>query len=128
MAPEIFSDFATATPACSVNEDADMSSFIESDARHLLLRRRRSLADHETIPASADPAARWSDWEAAHEPLSATVRRELAEIDAALARIAEGRYGRCQSCGGPMGLQRLRALPEARYCVSCSGTEARPEE
>jgi RNA polymerase-binding transcription factor DksA len=128
MAPEIFSDFATPASACPVNEDAGMSSFIESDAREVLLRRRRSLSDHETVPASADPAARWSDWEAAHEPLSATVRRELAEIDAALTRIAEGQYGRCQSCGGPLGLQRLRALPEARYCVSCSGMELRADE
>lgn len=104
-------------------------SFIETDAREVLLRRRRAIADHETVPASADPAARWSDWEAAHEPLSATVRRELAEIDAALSRISEGRYGRCQSCGGPMGLQRLRALPEARYCIGCSGTaSADPEQ
>lgn len=97
---------------------------LEADAREVLLRRRRTIADHETVPASADPAARWSDWEAAHEPLSEVVRRELAEIDAALIRIEEGRYGRCLSCGGPMGLQRLRALPEARYCLACSGSAA----
>jgi RNA polymerase-binding transcription factor DksA len=95
-------------------------SRIDAEAREVLLRRRRSLSDHDG-PAHADPAARWSDYEAALEPISEQVRRELADIDAALERIADGRYGACQSCGGPMGLQRLRALPEARYCVACSG-------
>ncbi len=96
-------------------------SRIEAEAREVLLRRRRSLSDYDS-PSYGDPAARWTDYEAALEPVSEVVRRELAEIDAALLRIQEGRYGSCQSCGGPLGLQRLRALPEARYCVACSGT------
>ncbi len=95
-------------------------SRVESEALELLLRRRRSLSDVNP-PTVGDPAARWSDYEAAAEPRSELVRRELAEIDAALLRIQEGRYGTCQSCGGPMGLQRLRAIPEARYCLACSG-------
>ncbi len=95
-------------------------SRIEAEARDVLLRRRRSLSGHDE-PAADDPSARWSDYEAALEPVSEVLRRELAEIDAALLRIQEGRYGTCQNCGGPMGLQRLRALPEARYCLGCSG-------
>lgn len=92
----------------------------EADAREVLLRRRRSLS--ETVPyAAGDPAARWCDYEAAPEPRSDVVRRELAEIDAALDRIQQGCYGSCLACGGPIGLQRLRAIPEARYCVACSG-------
>ncbi|HEY6100607.1 MAG TPA: TraR/DksA family transcriptional regulator [Anaeromyxobacter sp.] len=95
-------------------------SRIESEARDVLLRRRRSLSEFSPqVPG--DPAARWSDYEGALEPRSELVRRELAEVDAALTRIQEGRYGTCQSCGGPMGLQRLRAIPEARYCIACSG-------
>ena len=97
-----------------------MSRF-EADARDMLLRRRRSLSEMAPPSAAGDPAARWTDYEGAAEPRSELVRRELAEIDAALARIEDGRYGRCLSCGGPMGLQRLRAIPEARYCIACSG-------
>lgn len=47
-------------------------------------------------------------------------RCELAEIEEALARIGEGTFGSCLRCGGAIGRQRLRALPEARYCVSCA--------
>jgi RNA polymerase-binding transcription factor DksA len=94
---------------------------LEADARQLLTERRRAL----TQPAAglgADPAARWSDYDALDQR-PATAARELAEIDAALARIDDGRYGICLGCGGALGLQRLRAIPEARLCVSCAARE-----
>ena len=37
----------------------------------------------------------------------------LVEIDAALARIDEGSYGRCVVCGRPIGAERLEAVPYA---------------
>jgi RNA polymerase-binding transcription factor DksA len=95
-------------------------SRIEAEAREILLRRRRSLS-LGTPHSAADPAARWADYEAMPAPISDGVRREIADIDAALARIQAGSYGRCLNCGGPLGLQRLRAIPEARYCLACSG-------
>ncbi len=91
------------------------------EARDQLLRRRRSLHRQAGMPVGADPAARWVDYEAIQTPVADVVRRELTEIDAALQRINEGRFGTCQACGGPMGLQRLRAIPEARFCMGCSG-------
>ena len=45
--------------------------------------------------------------------------REVAETMAALERIANGTYGRCQTCGGAVGRQRLLALPATRFCISC---------
>jgi len=92
------------------------------EAKDQLLRRRRSLHRQAGVPSLADPSARWLDVEAIPAPVNDDlVRRELNEIDAALRRISEGRYGTCQACGGPMGLQRMRAIPEARYCTGCSG-------
>jgi RNA polymerase-binding transcription factor DksA len=51
--------------------------------------------------------------------LSEAEYRELAAIGDALGRVKTGTYGECESCGGPVGQQRLRALPEARLCQSC---------
>lgn len=45
--------------------------------------------------------------------------RELAEIEAALRRIAEGRYGRCESCGGRIPAMRLGVLPCTTRCIAC---------
>lgn len=102
-------------------------SGIESEARERLLQRRRVLRRRQDDLREDELGSPWTDYEAAPEPLPESVRQELREIDAALGRIADGRYGACLACGGPMGLQRLRALPEARYCLSCSGQGTRAD-
>ncbi len=96
-------------------------SRIDSEARRLLLTRRESLHRGAAESTRADPTASWVDWESFPDPISEVTRRELADIDDALRRIEEGCYGRCEACGGPLGLQRIRAIPEARFCLSCSG-------
>lgn len=47
--------------------------------------------------------------------------QHLAEIDAALARIEEGTYGRCEVCGEEIPEGRLRARPAARTCIAHAG-------
>jgi hypothetical protein len=47
-------------------------------------------------------------------------RQALAEIEAALDRIAGGRYGRCEQCHRPISARLLTAQPEARFCSACS--------
>ena len=44
----------------------------------------------------------------------------VAEIDAALERLANGEYGRCESCRNEIGDARLDALPMTRMCVGCA--------
>lgn len=51
---------------------------------------------------------------------SPEVEAELAELDAALARLDAGTWGQCERCGGAIGRDRLRALPETRLCLPCS--------
>jgi RNA polymerase-binding transcription factor DksA len=43
--------------------------------------------------------------------------QHLAEIGAALARVADGTYGRCEVCGRPIPAARLEARPTATRCV-----------
>jgi DnaK suppressor protein len=45
--------------------------------------------------------------------------RELAQIEAALARIADGRYGVCIDCGEAIPPARLDANPAATRCTRC---------
>lgn len=44
---------------------------------------------------------------------------ELRDIEAALERIAAGRYGECVDCGAPIALRRLAVQPAAARCLMC---------
>lgn len=105
---------------------------LETIAKETLLARRRVLcrlydnnqAEERQLAENVDPD--WPDRAANHESaqvlarLTESERRELIDINAALERITQGSYGRCESCDRAIGRQRLRALPEARRCMSCS--------
>src|SRR4051812_18490651 len=47
-------------------------------------------------------------------------RARLTDLDEALARLAAGTYGSCESCGRPIGPERLAARPSARTCIACA--------
>ncbi|HEU4573069.1 MAG TPA: TraR/DksA C4-type zinc finger protein [Candidatus Limnocylindrales bacterium] len=44
---------------------------------------------------------------------------QLAEVEAALARLDDGTYGTCVRCGRPIAPERLDALPWAAHCIDC---------
>lgn len=46
-------------------------------------------------------------------------RRVADDAQAAVDQLDAGDYGICQSCGGPIGAERLEALPGATLCVTC---------
>ena len=48
--------------------------------------------------------------------------REVGEIEAALARMEAGTYGRCAECGVEIDLRRLRAWPVATRCTGCQAS------
>ncbi len=52
--------------------------------------------------------------------LSETQRREISQIDAALARIEAGEYGICRECEQEIDPRRLAALPYALLCTECA--------
>lgn len=54
-----------------------------------------------------------------HVKLAASARMVLADVEAALERMDQGRYGSCHRCGRPIGVPRLRVVPQARYCGRC---------
>ena len=48
-----------------------------------------------------------------------SLKKMLDEVDAALARVEDGSYGTCVSCGKQIGEARLEFRPESIYCVDC---------
>src|SRR5690349_17974120 len=47
-------------------------------------------------------------------------QERIEEIEDALLRIAEGRYGACASCSAQISFERLNACPRARLCAACA--------
>ncbi|MDX6336651.1 MAG: DnaK suppressor protein [Streptosporangiaceae bacterium] len=73
---------------------------------------------------SADAGAKTFQRE--HElALTENARELLAQAERALAKIKNGTYGVCESCGQPIGKARLQAFPRATLCVACKQREER---
>jgi DnaK suppressor protein len=98
----------------------------------ILSRARQMLAgevhvDSDDFPDEIDTAVSESS-------LSLTGRmreRErglLAKIEKSLERIERGGYGECDSCGGEIGLKRLRARPVADCCIDCKDEQERLDQ
>lgn len=107
-----------------------------SSAR-LLVERTDALAQLAALRREYDAvvaASETSNADDEHDPEGATIGFEraqlaatiemmharIADLDRALARVAAGSYGRCETCGGDIGAERLTARPSARTCISCA--------
>jgi len=55
--------------------------------------------------------------------LASSEQQILNAIDDALRKIQDGTFGTCESCSRPIKLERLRAVPYTRFCISCQEAE-----
>jgi DnaK suppressor protein len=109
-------------------------------AREVLLaeqaRAQQRVAALEREFAGLAEAASSAGTDDEHDPEGATLaferqhaaallqaaREQVTAIDAALQRLAAGRYGVCERCGRPIGEGRLAARPAAPTCIQCAGS------
>lgn len=49
-----------------------------------------------------------------------TLQDVLIKIQHSLKSLASGKYGKCENCGKNIEPERLRAVPTATLCISCS--------
>lgn len=54
------------------------------------------------------------------EGLENSALLEISKINAALARIDNGSFGNCTTCGEPLNAKRLETIPHAAQCISCA--------
>ncbi len=89
------------------------------DADELSLRADRAdgTADDEHDPEGSTLSGEW----ARVDVLRRSALEEIAAIDAALRRRAEGTYGVCASCGQSIAPARMAARPTAELCITCAG-------
>ncbi len=100
-----------------------------------LLRQQKEVEENVKEVESDDPATTPSLVETS-EPgtdssiadthgKSLVIEKELTNaktsIIAALQKIGNATYGKCEKCGQQIGIGRLLAMPTAQFCLSCSG-------
>jgi RNA polymerase-binding transcription factor len=115
-----------------VTEPEAAKARLNSDREQTLGQISDLEREFAAIVASAADGSAGSDDE--HDPEGATVaferqhvaalldraRAHLEAIDAAARKLASGRYEICDTCGGPIGAERLAARPAALTCVRCA--------
>lgn len=52
-------------------------------------------------------------------PVEYALELRLVDINKALEKIVQNTYGQCEKCGQEIGLKRLEAMPEAKFCIKC---------
>lgn len=99
--------------------------------KELLLKKRREVsalyqldvrAGQESTDDNADDFADRANNSYNRETmfaLSDNERSLVLMIDEALKRIDAGSYGYCVHCSNQIGIERLHAIPWARYCIDC---------
>ena len=84
------------------------------------------LGDSVTEAGDDEADASSKMFEREHElAISNNARDLLTQTERALARIAAGTYGVCESCGNAVGKARLLAFPRATLCVTCKQRQER---
>ena len=92
----------------------------QQDLRRMVSRTQQDgrSADEDTAQDIADKAA--SSYNKEFLFLQSNADRQLLMmVEGALARIREGNFGECISCGNEINPKRLEAVPWTRHCIEC---------
>jgi len=106
-------------------ELAELRADLES-LRRDLARQLASSADAARPVDLDEPIGRVSRMDAIAQQNMAKANRAAAElrarqVEAALRRLEDDEYGACQGCGEEIRYPRLKARPEAPFCLPCQG-------
>ncbi|PYV52179.1 MAG: RNA polymerase-binding protein DksA [Acidobacteria bacterium] len=92
----------------------------QQELRRMVTRTQQDgrSADEDTAQDIADKAASSYNKEFLFHQSNAD-RQLLQMVENALARIREGNFGECISCGKEINSKRLDAVPWTRHCIEC---------
>lgn len=117
------------TDSTTQNSTSHLQPEAIAELKRMLEEERAEILEDVAAPQAHeadladDPGIRLSEREEV-ETLTAFQTGQLAAIDKALARIADGTYGTCEECGVEIPVERLEAMPATPYCVNCQARHA----
>ncbi len=109
--------------------DTEIEAFIDADRAGA----GTALDEHASEPdqSTPDPSTPGGEALPSADPLSAPPEEALAhvenildQVEQALARLDDGTYGRCQTCGSVIHDDQLEAAPTVQACASCMAVGA----
>lgn len=121
---------SVATMTAADDSGLEVRQRLEAERRRASRRLGQLRGDFDEVVA----ASRDTNADDEHDPEGATIafersqidtlvrqaERTLVETEAALARLDEGGYGRCEVCGRDIDPARMEVRPTARTCVTCA--------
>ena len=79
-----------------------------------MLKELREQSSGDVVDVALDAAQ-----DELNSQLAEVESRELSNVEAALEKMREGSYGKCEGCNENIPLVRLQALPYATLCIQC---------
>ena len=79
-----------------------------------MLKELREQSSGDVVDVALDSAQ-----DELNSQLAEVESRELSNVEAALEKMRDGSYGKCEGCNENIPLVRLQALPYATLCIQC---------
>jgi DnaK suppressor protein len=98
------------------DEAVALASRLLGDMEAVAEAREGSNVDDEHDPEGSTIAYERSQLDAVRR----SALERAADAEAALGRLADGTFGRCERCSARIGEARLEARPAARLCIDCA--------
>lgn len=96
-----------------VRDDLEKERALLTEKVHELDAKEDDLEYDGNFADSAQVAAEMGENKVLYDQL----RRDLDDIEKALARMDDGTYGTCEVCGNDIGAARLEVMPSTRVCI-----------
>lgn len=114
----------------TADQRAEIERLLERERTKLVRRLHRFGAAVEDVEVSgfsqhmAEDASALTERETAYL-LASEEGRRLVSVNQALGRLARdpALFGVCRDCGGPVGYERLEAVPYTELCIECKRAE-----
>ncbi|MGY6501462.1 MAG: TraR/DksA family transcriptional regulator [Acidimicrobiales bacterium] len=107
----------------TLDDPRSLDATVLADRRAQLMAERAHLLEVAGLTAedlsTFDPEDPTRGRDAVSAGIGSMTATALAEVEAALARVAAGTYGACGECGARIPEERLEIMPATAYCVGC---------
>jgi len=113
------------TPKKLKNLLEERKTKIEAELSSIAKKDEKTKGDYDTVfpdfgtPQSPDENALEVAVYESTLPIEYALELRLADINKALQKIKDGKYGVCEDCNEPIDIKRLEIMPEAKFCLKC---------